>query len=385
MSEKLYSLPEVEALTGIPEATLRKQLNRDPSLGVKAPISPGSKRLVWKIPESLLNLKEEKGNRSKYDQLVEQWEAEQASGYHTGKPIGEIAINLNTTGLKDFWRHLGKEPDLSLLTPDNLKRSITSIEVNYEARNCHYSKKLLIYKGVISFLKILVRHNLMTEALILEFKKAKPKRVFPPRKTVLQDDMLERFLEANRKLKGGRSEFDVAIGEALIGTMAYAGLRRKELIQLGLHDVDLKKGLISVIDGKGHKDRIVGISIELEKMLKSYLLHRPRTESSRFFVQESGEPITKFVIQHRIHRLAKNNDIDITPHGLRRTFATRNSNKGIPLDKLRLQLGHTKLETTQGYLMTDEMEAAMAIRGERPKVTYDQLKEAVLKKKMLGK
>lgn len=369
MSERTYSLEEVEALTGVPVATSRKQLNRDPSKGVKVPLTPGGSRMVWRVPESSLNLKALTDTKSRYDLLVEQWEAEQASGYHSGKPIGKIAIDLNSEGLKDFWKKLKMEPDLGAITPENLKRAITSIPVDYEERVCHYATKILMYKGVLSFLKILVRENLMSEGATIEFKKAKPRRVFPPRKTVLDEDSLTAFLAGNQKLCG-RTEFDVIFGNALIGVMAYAGLRRKDVIQLSMKDVDLKNGLLYVVDGKGHKNRVVGICPELDVILRSWLKSRPESPSSRFFVKKDGGDITKHVIQNRIYRLAQSTGIDISPHGLRRTFATLNSNKGIPLDMLRLTLGHNKLETTQGYLMTDEMAAAAAIRGPQKRANY---------------
>ncbi len=371
MSERIYTLAEAEGLMGIPEATLRKQLNRGQIIGVK--IAKGQ-REIWGIPESSINLKTIKKDKSRYEQLVDLWQEQQASGWHTGKPIGQRGIDNNLDGLKDFWKNLDQQPDLSGVTLDNLKRAITSLSVDYDKRNCHYALKERMYKGLMSFSKLLIREKLMAASIILEFKDIKPKRVFPPRKTVLQDDSFQKLLQANQKLKGGRSEFDVALGDGLIAVMCYAGLRRNEVIQLTLKDVDLKTGYLYVVNGKGHKDRPIGICEELDKYFRLWLKHRPKSSSYRFFLQEDGLDITKHVIQNRIYRLAKKNEIDITAHGMRRTFATRNSDKGIPLHKLMLTLGHNNLETTQGYLMTDAMEAAAAIRGERKAVSIEDLK-----------
>lgn len=52
--------------------------------------------------------------------------------------------------------------------------------------------------------------------------------------------------------------------------------------------------------------------------------------------------------------LKKNTGLDITQHGLRRTFATIMSAKWMPLNHIRILLGHNDIETTQSYFMTSE-------------------------------
>ena len=73
--------------------------------------------------------------------------------------------------------------------------------------------------------------------------------------------------------------------------------------------------------------------------------------------------MTRDALIRKFHRLSKNSGIEFSAHGLRRTFATFNSNTGRSLNHLRIALGHSDLSTTQSYIMTTEDEVIEAMRG----------------------
>lgn len=62
----------------------------------------------------------------------------------------------------------------------------------------------------------------------------------------------------------------------MIATILYAGLRRSELVGLQMADVDLQRGIITVIEGKGMKDRVIPIHRRLAPILAEYLAARER-------------------------------------------------------------------------------------------------------------
>ncbi len=55
--------------------------------------------------------------------------------------------------------------------------------------------------------------------------------------------------------------------------------------------------------------------------------------------------------------------MQISPHGLRRKFATVAANSGKPINIISLALGHSDLKTTQRYLMTSQEEVIKKIQN----------------------
>lgn len=83
------------------------------------------------------------------------------------------------------------------------------------------------------------------------------------------------------------------------------------------------------------------------------------------FLSERGAPLSKNTIWSRfeqIKRAAGLEDERISPHSLRKSFATHNYMRGLPLDTLRRLLGHKHLSTTQIYLDLSETHVKDDIR-----------------------
>lgn len=150
---------------------------------------------------------------------------------------------------------------------------------------------------------------------------------------------------------------------ALIATLSYVGLRNSEACRLSLEDVDFDTGTITVIDGKGGKDRTLGIPARIVPLLKLYSEHRPETSANTFFVGADGQPLDRDLVVKRMRRLSKSTDVHISAHMLRRRFATRAAHRGVPLDQLQVAMGHSDVQTTRGYVLTCENEVAEAMRS----------------------
>ena len=141
--------------------------------------------------------------------------------------------------------------------------------------------------------------------------------------------------------------------EKMVIQLFYAtGMRLSELIQCKENQLDISKRVIKVV-GKGNKERILPISLELATSLKNYIAEKPSEAigHSHLFVTEKGKALQPravytFVKFHlsQVTTLQKK-----SPHVLRHSFATHLMNNGADLNAVKELLGHSSLAATQVY------------------------------------
>lgn len=151
------------------------------------------------------------------------------------------------------------------------------------------------------------------------------------------------------------------IRDKMIITLFYAtGIRRAEMVQIKLHDLDLDEGTLKVL-GKRNKERIVPIGKSIIIQLKNYLearnnfLSRNRVAVQNnidaLFVTSKGLAIYPRLIHNIVHyylsHVASNSKL--SPHVLRHSFATHMLDDGADLNAIKEMLGHSSLAATQVY------------------------------------
>jgi len=140
---------------------------------------------------------------------------------------------------------------------------------------------------------------------------------------------------------------------AIFSTFIFAGLRKKELLQLRLADVDLENLTIFVNQGKGSKDRIIPISFTLAQSLKRYLDERKKQNKTcpEFFtslIRNVG--FREIGIKRLVAKIRDASKIKFTIHKLRHTFATLMLEGGCDIYSLSKMMGHSDIKTTTIYL-----------------------------------
>ena len=134
-------------------------------------------------------------------------------------------------------------------------------------------------------------------------------------------------------------------------TTCYAtGLRVSELVSLRVEDIDSKRMLIRVHQGKQRKDRYVVLSPRLLKQLREYWkVCRP--EGALFFGRRRENPMAAITFQWHVRRTAERAGITkrVTPHVLRHSFATHLLEAGVDIRTIQILLGHRSLKTTGKY------------------------------------
>lgn len=154
---------------------------------------------------------------------------------------------------------------------------------------------------------------------------------------------------------------------ALIMLMVDSGLRRQEVCNLKRGDVDLRSGAVTVIQGKGRKDRLAFIGADARRSLLAYLrMQDNQSEDAPLFQTQSGGKFTPAGLRSIFVRLSKRAGFKVTPHMLRRTFATLSLQNGIDLVSLQTLLGHENSENTRRYIQWLDADLLEAHRKASP-------------------
>ena len=137
--------------------------------------------------------------------------------------------------------------------------------------------------------------------------------------------------------------------KAILMTIYSSGLRLNELLSLQIKDIDFDRGLITVKQGKGRKDRQSVLSQSLKKVLNQYYgEYRPK---EFVFEGQKGGKYSPSSVQAIMKKAVKKAGIKkhATVHTLRHSFATHLLENGTDIRFIQELLGHKRLETTQIY------------------------------------
>ena len=179
--------------------------------------------------------------------------------------------------------------------------------------------------------------------------------VHEPRKLprVLTPEEVLRLLEAAPGPKH-KASLSVAYG---------AGLRAMEVCALKVSDIDSKRMLLRVEQGKGRKDRFAMLSPQLLELLRDwYRIARPQVWM--FPGRDRINPLTTRQLNRVCHIAAELAGLPnwVAPHTLRHSFATHLLEQNIDIRIIQVLLGHAKLDTTALYtrVATNTIRAVMS-------------------------
>lgn len=140
---------------------------------------------------------------------------------------------------------------------------------------------------------------------------------------------------------------DLAIVDFFNASMVRVG----ELVKLNIVDINFNEREC-IVFGKGSKEREVYIDAATKIHLMDYIQSRTDTNQALFVsLNAPHQRLTIGGIQDILRRLGAKTKINkVHPHRFRRTGATRQLDKGMPIEQVKELLGHTKIDTTMIYL-----------------------------------
>ena len=230
-------------------------------------------------------------------------------------------------GIKNFAVFLGRSPDTA--TFEDVRR--------YQLHLVASGVGVPTLNQTVSTLRFFFKVTLGRPEIVEHTHAIHERRKLP---VVLSLQEVARLLDAAPGLKY-KAALSVAYG---------AGLRANEVVSLKVCDIDSKRMIIRVEQGKGGKDRNVMLSPSLLDLLRTWWkAARPR--GWLFPGRDPAQPMTTRQLNRACHAAAQMADINkrVSLHTLRHSFATHLLEQKIDVRVIQVLLGHSRLDTTALY------------------------------------
>jgi site-specific recombinase XerD len=147
---------------------------------------------------------------------------------------------------------------------------------------------------------------------------------------------------------------------AMVRCMSDLGLRVSEVVALALDDIDWRRGVLAIRDGKGRRDRLLPMPAPSGRAIAAYLRDgRPSSADRHLFLRHTvpaGTPVTPALVREvfrRAHAAATGRTGSVGTHVLRHTAAARMRAAGHSLKGIADVLGHRSVDTTAIYVKVD--------------------------------
>jgi integrase len=285
---------------------------------------------------------------SLFKDYPKQWIEWCKTGKHTGKPNTPRTIEIKKVYFQYFLRRVNPEALESGCSILDIAVAIGSYEV--EA----YSSRQKMYDTLMSFTAFLVFIGKLDPVFRDELKKIRPKRLYPARRTIAREKHIKKLLKTLWK-ETRFSQYSKILITCIVILIYNCGPRREEVLNIKIKDIDFERAELIISLGKGYKTRRLGLNKKTIFWLRWLLKHRPTTDLDRFFILENGKKLSKETFSQQFRRLTNRAGLDLTSHGLRRGFVSKNVENGVSLISVSRACGHADISTTQkSYYIPDE-------------------------------
>ena len=247
-------------------------------------------------------------------------------------------IRIYLHSIAEFARHFRQPPDQ--LGPEHIRQYQLFFMKEKQV-------SLSTYIQMVCALRFFYTHTLGRKVPIDRIPFPRRERKLP---LILSREEAKAVLEAPRTFRD----------RALLAVLYGCGVRVSEVTQLKLTDIDARRHVVWVRQGKRRKDRQTLLSPKLLELLRAYWrVERP--QEWLFLSARGNRPLSAKTVFLACRRAAQRAGLakPVSPHSFRHAFATHLLESGTNLRTIQILLGHAHLETTARYLQV----ADVAIRS----------------------
>jgi len=262
---------------------------------------------------------------------------------------------------RDFCLQNFDTPDIDEVPYSIIRAWIVSL-VEQPINNRSINRKIASLKAYYKFLMkagIVTAHPLAKHKALKTAKKVEVPFSEIEMKTILKEIPFAKDFEGFRN-------------KLLIELLYTTGIRRSELIELKISDIDWSTKTLKVL-GKRNKERLMPLLSSSIILFNTYLEERAKldkiVDDDHVFLSKSGNKIYPTLVYRIINEYFSkvSSKAKKSPHMLRHTFATHLLNNGADLNSVKELLGHASLASTQVYTHNSIAELKKAYKKAHPR------------------
>ena len=233
--------------------------------------------------------------------------------------------------------------DISMYRSYLLKHNISAISINRKISALKMYNEFLVHEDLQEKVIIIDKDYIKVQKSIIQ-------KHLPSERDI---NMLKHF--SCRDKKNSKRDFCIII------LLLYAGLRESELVNLRIVDIKLEERFLNII-GKGNKFRQVMINNLMYNALKDYLDERQNMNIKNPYLiigqknKQTQKPLNRNFCNRLLNKYKEICKINyLHPHLLRSYFCSNAlHNAGYTIEQVANQAGHSSLNTTKGYLVSEQ-------------------------------
>lgn len=212
-------------------------------------------------------------------------------------------------------------------------------------------RKIASIKAFYSFLEFNEIINVSLKRVKMDIKEPKmlPKTISNMHIEMVLSYVYKEISQADTEYKRKQSVRNATVIELLFST----GIRISELCNIKVKDIDMPARLLKIF-GKGSKERIIYIGNDnVIKILNNYMnLYKEEIKTSEFlFLNKFNDRLSEQAVRIFLKKIEQElgENVHITPHMFRHTFATMLLEKDVDIRYIQKILGHSSISVTEIY------------------------------------
>ena len=276
-----------------------------------------------------------------------------------------------TSNIQPYQDYLVKEKNYSPLTVQAYVSDVQAFQIYLNDFHGNIILEEVSYSQIRSWIVILIENNISATSVnrkvsslksfykfLLKTKQisVNPLLKHKSLKTAkkVQIPFSEKELQDVFEFNSYSNDFEGIRNQLIIELFYTTGIRRAEMINLAMNNVDTAQKTIKVI-GKRNKERIIPLlncTIELIEAYKHERNHLERVNQKEMLIlSKNGNKVSESFVYRLINEYFStvSQKTKKSPHVLRHSFATHLLNNGADLNSVKELLGHASLSSTQIY------------------------------------